>query len=410
MPCAHWPSRLTARSHARADIGPRKRPQEPPPVAARSLTLADPRVEQPSLTREYLAPSFATAKKGESEALEVLAHILGTGSNSRLYRALVVEKGVAINAGAWYQSTALDPSKFGVYGSPRPGVTLPQLETEIDAVVAEVIGKGVAAEELERAKTRLIADSVYARDNQASLARWYGGALTTGATVEDVQRWPDRIKAVTAAEVQDAARKWLDKRRSVTGYLDQGSPAAGGEAFMIRRFVIGTAAAALALVASVAAHAMTIERIVSPAGIEAWLVQDKSVPLVALQYSFHGGASQDSAEKLGTASLAANMVDEGAGDLDSKTFHERMENHAIELNFSVSRDYFNGSLRTLTEHRDEAFDLLRLALTAPRFEFRCAGARARSGAVRLAPRHRQPERPRQQALVADGVSRPSLWP
>ncbi|MGA8947767.1 MAG: insulinase family protein, partial [Pseudolabrys sp.] len=78
---------------------------------------------------------------------------------------------------------------------------------------------GVTAEELERAKTRLIADAVYALDNQASMARWYGTALTTGASVNDVKNWPDRIRAVTAEQVQDAARQWLDKRRSVTGYL-----------------------------------------------------------------------------------------------------------------------------------------------------------------------------------------------
>ena len=110
-------------------------------------------------------------------------------------------------------------SKFGVYGAPRPGVTLPQFEAEADAVIAQVIDKGVSAEELERSKSRLIADAIYAQDNQASMARWYGAALMTGATVDDVRRWPDRIRAVTAAQVQDAARHWLDKRRSVTGYL-----------------------------------------------------------------------------------------------------------------------------------------------------------------------------------------------
>jgi zinc protease len=200
-------------------IMPRKRPQEPPQVAVRSLTLADARVEQPMMQREYLVPSFATAKPGQSEALEVLAHILGGGSNSRLYGSLVVDKHDAVMASASYDSSALDMSKFSVYGSPRPGVTLQQFETETDAVIADVIAKGVSAEELERTKSRLIADAIYAQDNQASMARWYGTALTTGASVADVRRWPDRIRAVTATQVQDAAREWLDKRRSVTGYL-----------------------------------------------------------------------------------------------------------------------------------------------------------------------------------------------
>ena len=137
-----------------ANILPRQRPQEPPPAAVRSLTLADPRVEQPMLQRAYLVPSFATAKPGQSEALEVLAHILGSGSNSRLYRVLVVDKHIAVMAGAGYDSSALDMSKFGVFGAPRPGVTLPQLESETDAVIADVISHGVTAEELERAKIR----------------------------------------------------------------------------------------------------------------------------------------------------------------------------------------------------------------------------------------------------------------
>ena len=201
------------------NIMPRKRPQEPPPAAMRSLTLADPRVEQPILQRSYLTPTFANAAPGQSEALTVLAHILGSGSNSRLYRTLVVDKQVAVAAGAWYDSSALDMSKFGLYGAPRGGVTLPQLETEADAVIEQLIAKGVTDEELERVKSRLIADAIYAQDNQASMARWYGSALSTGATVLDVQRWPERIRAVTASQVQEAARLWLDKRRSVTGYL-----------------------------------------------------------------------------------------------------------------------------------------------------------------------------------------------
>jgi len=200
-------------------IAPRNRPQEPPPVAVRSLTLADPRVEEPQMQRDYLVPSFMTAQKGESEALEVLAHILGSGSNSRLYTALVVDQKVAVSAGSWYDSTAIDMSKFDVFGVPRQGVSLQQLEAAIDAVIAQVIDKGVTPEELTRSKTKLIADAIYAHDNQASMARWYGAALATGATVSDVDHWPDRIRAVTAEQVQQAARQWLDKRRSVTGYL-----------------------------------------------------------------------------------------------------------------------------------------------------------------------------------------------
>ncbi len=200
-------------------IMPRHRPQEPPPAAVRWLTLADRRVEQPMMQRAYLVPSFSTAKAGQSEALEVLAHILGSGSNSRLYKDLVVGQKLAVSAGAWYDATALDMLKFVISAAPRPGVSLPQVEAAADGAIAQVIAEGVSSDEMERAKARLIADAIYAQDNQQSMARWYGEALTSGATVKDVQSWPDRIRAVTAADVQAAARQWLEKTRSVTGYL-----------------------------------------------------------------------------------------------------------------------------------------------------------------------------------------------
>ena len=108
--------------------------------------------------RAYLVPSSSTAKPGESEALEVLAFILGHGNTSRLYRALVDEQGLAVGAGGWYSGTALDATQFGVYGSPKPGVELQQLEAAIDAVIDDLLANGVTAEEVERATSRLIAD------------------------------------------------------------------------------------------------------------------------------------------------------------------------------------------------------------------------------------------------------------
>jgi zinc protease len=208
----------------RAEIGPRRRPMEPVQEAPRTVTLADARVEQPSVTRAYLVPSRTTAKPGESQALEVLAHILGSGANSRLYRTLVVEQGVAVNAGAYYSGTALDYGKLGVFGAPKPGKTLHDVEAAIDAVLADVSEHGITADELTLAKNRLIADAVYAQDNQAALARWYGAALATGETVDMVRDWPEEIRAVTAETVQEAARTWLNRRASVTGYLVNSLP------------------------------------------------------------------------------------------------------------------------------------------------------------------------------------------
>jgi zinc protease len=197
----------------------RLRPQEPEPVAPRTVTLSDPRVEQPSVKRYYLVPSANTAAAGESPALDVLAQLMGNGSNSYLYRALVVDRPLAVSASAGYQGTSLDATQFVIAASPKPGVDFAQIEQVFDSVIADVAQNPVRAEDLERVKTQLIAEAIYAQDNQATLARWYGAALTSGLSVEDIRSWPDRIRAVTADQIREAAEKWLDKKRSVTGYL-----------------------------------------------------------------------------------------------------------------------------------------------------------------------------------------------
>jgi zinc protease len=132
-----------------------------------------------------------------------------------------------------------------------------------------------------------------------------------------------------------------------------------------------TFAACLAITSLVTApsHAAAkIQHLVSPGGIEAWFVQDATVPLIAMEYAFGGGSTQDPADKPGVGNMVADLLDEGSGDLDSKTFHERLDRRAIELSFSSSRDYFRGSLRMLKDTRDEAFDLLRMSLTSPHFD------------------------------------------
>jgi zinc protease len=136
-----------------------------------------------------------------------------------------------------------------------------------------------------------------------------------------------------------------------------------------RRRASAAAGALLMLAAfSTPSSATTIERVVSPGGIEAWLVREPAVPLIAVDFAFVGGAVQDAPGKAGTASLVAALLDEGAGAFDSEAFHERLERKAIELGFQAERDVLTGALRTLSANRDEAFDDLRLSLTAPRFD------------------------------------------
>ncbi len=134
------------------------------------------------------------------------------------------------------------------------------------------------------------------------------------------------------------------------------------------RAALGLTAGAALCLSLVPAQAMQIERVKSPGGIEAWVVRDAAVPLIAVDFAFNGGSDQDPTGKAGLASLAASLLDEGAGSLDSKAFQEKLERRAIELGFRASRDAFRGTLRTLKEHRDEAFDALRLALNEPRFD------------------------------------------
>ncbi|VTZ50391.1 Uncharacterized zinc protease y4wA [Methylocella tundrae] len=203
---------------ARGEAPERMRPREPSPRAHRLVTLADEKVEQPSYQGVYLVPSYRTAEKGVGEALEVLGHLLGGGQTSLLFKSLVMEQKIAVAAGAHYLGTAVDDTRFYVVAVPAPGVPLDRLDAAIDAVIARAAAGGVDEADFLRAKTRLVADAVYAQDSQASLARWYGAALATGLSVEDVAKWPERIEAVTLEDVRKAAL-WLDKKRSVTGFL-----------------------------------------------------------------------------------------------------------------------------------------------------------------------------------------------
>ena len=114
--------------------------------------------------------------------------------------------------------------------------------------------------------------------------------------------------------------------------------------------------------------ATTIERVISPGGIEAWLVKDPSVPLIAMNFSFQGGSTEDPEGKSGTGYMVSSMLDEGAGPLDSRAYHQQLEDNAVELSFSVTQDYFQGSIKLLRDRQERSFELLRLALNEAKFE------------------------------------------
>jgi zinc protease len=210
----------------RAEPGKRERPQEPEQNTKRTVSMADPRVSQPSFQKMWLAPSYTSAKPGEAEALDLLSEILGGSTRSRIYQALVVRDGSAASAGAYYQGSSLDAGSFGVYGSPRGSATLKDVEAGIDAQIAGIIKNGVTEAELETARNRFLKSVIFARDSQAGMARIYGSTLSTGQTIKDIQEWPDRIKAVKVQNIQDVAKRYLVDSRSVVSYLmpEDGAP------------------------------------------------------------------------------------------------------------------------------------------------------------------------------------------
>ncbi|MBL8672651.1 MAG: insulinase family protein [Alphaproteobacteria bacterium] len=150
----------------------------------------------------------------------------------------------------------------------------------------------------------------------------------------------------------------------------------------------------LAIVAAVglaaSARAAHVERVVSPGGIEAWLVVDRSNPILAMEALFRGGSALDPVGKEGLADMATSLLDEGAGPYDASAFQQRLEDRSIQLGFGASRDGLSVTLRTLTRQRDEAVAMLRLALTEPRFD---AAAVERVRSQKVAGLRRSAEEP-----------------
>ncbi|OWJ80399.1 M16 family metallopeptidase [Haematobacter genomosp. 1] len=202
------------------NLPPRIRPQEPPQIAARRVTLEDGRVARPYVMRTYLAPERNTGDQKEAAALTVLAELLGGDpATSVLGQKLQFETQAALSTGAFYDGVAVDPTTFGLYIVPAANEGLADAEAALDKALAEFMTEGVNAQQLERIKTQLRASDIYELDNVDRIARRYGEALSVGLTVEDVQAWPDALRAVTADDVMAAAHDVFDLRRSVTGWL-----------------------------------------------------------------------------------------------------------------------------------------------------------------------------------------------
>ena len=192
---------------------------EPPQRAARRVEGESPRVDQPSWSRRWLAPGRAWGEADQITPLEVAAEILGGGTTSRLYRALVVDRAVAVSTGAWYSPSGLGPQSFAVFASPRAETSVADLEAAVEEEIDRMLRDGVTAEEVASAVRRMERAAIFARDDSLSPARLFGAELSSGGTIADIEEWPERVAKVTPEAVDAALRALLVPHRSVTSIL-----------------------------------------------------------------------------------------------------------------------------------------------------------------------------------------------
>ncbi|HTQ15462.1 MAG TPA: pitrilysin family protein [Rhizomicrobium sp.] len=196
---------------------------QPQRLGETRLAIYRPDVKVPLFLRSYRVPSYATARPGGAESLDVLAEAMGGDPTSTFYRELVVKRRLASDAGVAYDGQVRDAGEFMLYAIPRPGVRPDVLEHAVDQIVTAYMRSAPNTADLERARTQLVASATYRRDSQYELASAYGQDLVIGLTADDVEEWPQRIRAVSADGVTAAARL-LTRRESATAWLLPGEP------------------------------------------------------------------------------------------------------------------------------------------------------------------------------------------
>ncbi len=197
----------------------RRRVSEPPIRAERRVTLRDAEVRQPMISRQWVAPSYRLDSGGHAYALQVLAEILNGGSTTRLYRTLVVERKLATSVWFSYNPTAWDMGTISTGAVPAAGVPMERLEEALWGELRALLDHGVTEAEVATARKRMLAAAAFARDSLTGPAQTLGAALATGQSLDDVESWPARIDAVTAEQVNAAARAVLGQSNHVTGLL-----------------------------------------------------------------------------------------------------------------------------------------------------------------------------------------------
>jgi len=197
----------------------RQRVVEPVLGAERRVVLKDDSIMQPVFMRSYYGPAYRTGDKTAIAALQVLSEVLGGGPTSRLYRRLVMDLRLATSVRFDYDPVAFDTASASLAVMPAPGQDIGLVETALDAVTKDLLVNGISEAELLRAKKRLLDSSVFARDSVQAPAYIFGMTLAAGGDISDVEAWPGRIMAVSAADVQKAAAALFDQKGYVTGLL-----------------------------------------------------------------------------------------------------------------------------------------------------------------------------------------------
>ncbi len=200
-------------------VASRERSTFLPQSADVRVTMKDERVFQPRWQRTYVAPSVNVGDRTDTYALQVASEILGGGSTSRLYQSLVVDQAVAASAGAYYMDDMVSWGRFVLSISPSPGVDVADLESAIDAALATIVADGFTQDEVDRAKTRLQAEVIYAKDSPTGAAQAVGSLLSVGMTLDEIEAWPERVADITLEQVNDALRALLSDAPTGTGVL-----------------------------------------------------------------------------------------------------------------------------------------------------------------------------------------------
>jgi predicted Zn-dependent peptidase len=397
MPTRKRPTARCRRAACRAPNSP-SRPGSAKRADVSRATRREGAAVPAPLSRAELHRSQARRGRGARNAL---AQLMGGDATSTLYRELVVKRKLASDAGASYDGYTRDAGEFSVYAAASRrahGCS----GAGVDAIIKSYVDRAAQTADLERAKTQLVADATYQRDSQYSLASAYGQALAIGLTVDDVEEWPDRIRAVAAATRQTGCHRRSHQARGRDGLLVPGPAPMIDAARGVRRLAV--CALAIRRTRARRADLARAERRAGLVRLRSHAADDRD----------DGGDSRGvglrSAGKDGLANFAASLLDEGAGRLNSDAFHTALANRAIRLSVSPDRDYLIVQLVTLTDNAKDAFQSSGHGARQAALRRRCDPARAGADAFGAAAGRRRSVGRGEQGFFRSLFSRSSLRP